>query len=341
MQGATIEHATVVAAPHDLTRGWSYTALSRARDETRVLLRDTSPEAGNRDAIGPTAAAAPAARPVDVLARAASRMRERDDEDLAIDQLPAAGQPNDPQLRRPQAPSPLQEHAAARADSAIHAEPGPARMRELRDALQQLGVQLAALPVRELDQLDNLDARAIELTERRDTLRGNLDRVPDPPRRRFGRQAASHIVKRTQLSSAHRGIEAQLDRVLVDRTALARLVGDVESIRSERDGLTSAIAEPGCVVIDQRRGERDPLAGSVDTLLDLKPLALERLVVHVRVDVGHRPGLVRQESLNPGPRHPPVDQLLLSGRSRAGSIRASPCSWHKLVAQGSGGEPWR
>jgi hypothetical protein len=55
----------------------------------------------------------------------------------------------------------------------------------------------------------------------------------------------------------------------------------------------------------------------------------------------HRPGLVRQESPNPGPQHPPVDQLLLSGRSRAGSIRASLCSWHKLVAQGSGGEPWR
>jgi hypothetical protein len=28
MQGATVEHATVVATPRALTRGWSYTALS-------------------------------------------------------------------------------------------------------------------------------------------------------------------------------------------------------------------------------------------------------------------------------------------------------------------------
>jgi hypothetical protein len=37
MQGATVEQAVVVASAHDLTRGWSYTALSRARGETRLL----------------------------------------------------------------------------------------------------------------------------------------------------------------------------------------------------------------------------------------------------------------------------------------------------------------
>lgn len=31
MQGGTVEHATVVASTRDLTKGWSYTALSRAR----------------------------------------------------------------------------------------------------------------------------------------------------------------------------------------------------------------------------------------------------------------------------------------------------------------------
>ncbi len=169
-------------------------------------------------------------------------MPERDDEDLAIDQLPAAGQRDDPQLRRAQATSPLQEHAAARAEPATHAEPGPARMRELRNTLQHLRAQLAAPPTRELDQLDNLDRQATELTERRDVLRGALDRIPDPPRRRFGRNTDQHIVKRTQLSSAHCGIEAQLDRALADRAALARVVGDVKSIRSERDDFTKAIS---------------------------------------------------------------------------------------------------
>src|SRR5207245_6798225 len=37
MQGGTVERAIVVASPRDLTAGWSYTALSRARGETRLL----------------------------------------------------------------------------------------------------------------------------------------------------------------------------------------------------------------------------------------------------------------------------------------------------------------
>ena len=36
MQGGTVEWAGVVAEPRDLTRGWSYTALSRARATTRL-----------------------------------------------------------------------------------------------------------------------------------------------------------------------------------------------------------------------------------------------------------------------------------------------------------------
>ena len=40
MQGGTVETAVVVASPRDLTAGWSYTALSRARGETRLLIHD-------------------------------------------------------------------------------------------------------------------------------------------------------------------------------------------------------------------------------------------------------------------------------------------------------------
>ena len=52
MQGGTVEQATVVASPHDLSRGWSYTALSRARGQTRLLVRDS--EAGRRQRAGST-----------------------------------------------------------------------------------------------------------------------------------------------------------------------------------------------------------------------------------------------------------------------------------------------
>ena len=40
MQGGTVEQPLVVASPRDLTAGWSYTALSRARGETRLLIHD-------------------------------------------------------------------------------------------------------------------------------------------------------------------------------------------------------------------------------------------------------------------------------------------------------------
>jgi len=132
MQGATVEQATVVASPHDLTRGWSYTAVSRARGETRLLIRDGGAELGARDAISPEAVASPA-RPVDVIARVASRMLERDDEDLAIDQLPPAGQHDDPQLGRARVAESAQEHASVRAEPAVRPA-GPARMRELRNS---------------------------------------------------------------------------------------------------------------------------------------------------------------------------------------------------------------
>ena len=43
MQGGTVERAFVVASPEDLTAGWSYSALSRARgDDTAVGRRPRS-----------------------------------------------------------------------------------------------------------------------------------------------------------------------------------------------------------------------------------------------------------------------------------------------------------
>jgi hypothetical protein len=110
--------------------------------------------------------------------------------------------------------------------------------------------------LRRLEQLENLDERAIELTERRDTLQNALDRIPDPPRRRFGRQTDPHIVERTQLTSSLHGIEAQLDPALADRAAATHQVGDVESIRSERDDLSTAITG----LRSEQRQLRDELA---------------------------------------------------------------------------------
>ncbi|HWX98138.1 MAG TPA: MobF family relaxase [Solirubrobacteraceae bacterium] len=96
MQGATIEAAFVIAAPRDLTAGWSYTALSRARGTTRLLIHDHE-FSGERGEFAPTDHA-PAGDRDEILARVQRQMLQRDDEDLAIEQLPAAIEPLREQL---------------------------------------------------------------------------------------------------------------------------------------------------------------------------------------------------------------------------------------------------
>ena len=238
MQGATVEHATVVASPHDLSRGWSYTALSRARGDTRLLVRDSEAGAAGREEYAP-APRLSTSQHREVLARVGRQMLVRDDEDLAIDQLTAAGRFDDPQLTQP-AVEPLREQQANRAQPLIVA-PVSGALGELRHQLERLRAHLAALPTVELGKLDALDARMRVLTERRDALRRDLDRLPEPRGRRFGRNEDPHLVDRTRLASALAGAEDQLEHSLTQRAALARELGDPAAIHEERDGLTSAI----------------------------------------------------------------------------------------------------
>src|SRR5208283_5480171 len=77
MQGGTVETAIVVASPRDLTAGWSYTALSRARGQTRLLVYDHD-RAEGRGEFAPSERT-PAAVRSDLLARAQRHMLERDD----------------------------------------------------------------------------------------------------------------------------------------------------------------------------------------------------------------------------------------------------------------------
>jgi len=237
MQGATVEQATVVASPHDLSRGWSYTALSRARGTTRLLVRDSEAGGAGREEYAP-AARLPASQHREVLTRIGRHMLTRDDEDLAIDQL-AAGRFGDSQLTHP-AVEPLQEQQATRAEP-----PGVAAVSgtlgELRQHLERLRAQLAALPTVELGKLETLDVRTRELTDRRDALRRDLDRLPEPRERRFGRTEDPHLVDRTRLSSALASAEDQLERTLTQRAALARELGDPAAIHEDRDSLTNAI----------------------------------------------------------------------------------------------------
>jgi conjugative relaxase-like TrwC/TraI family protein len=85
MQGATVQAAIVLASPHDLTAGWSYTALSRARGDTRLLVHDDD-FSDRRDEIAPPDRS-PAPTRGELLDRVRRHMLERDDEDLAVERL--------------------------------------------------------------------------------------------------------------------------------------------------------------------------------------------------------------------------------------------------------------
>ncbi len=189
MQGATVQKAIVVASPHDLSAGWSYTALSRARSETWLLVydeRSTHERAGYAPA-EPTQTP----KPSDLLVRMERRMSERDDEDLAIEQLPAtvsedratAGRAGDPALTTATAlrHEPHQEHAAIRAEPSPPDPPASAeRLRDVREDMRQLETQYKALanthgdPNETRAERDSLQAALTHLEHEHTTLRDKL-----------------------------------------------------------------------------------------------------------------------------------------------------------------------
>jgi ATP-dependent exoDNAse (exonuclease V) alpha subunit len=85
MQGATVESAFVVASSRDLTAGWSYTALSRARGQTHLYVHGER-RSQDRAEFAPVRQRSSSGRD-ELLARASRRMLERDDEHPALEQL--------------------------------------------------------------------------------------------------------------------------------------------------------------------------------------------------------------------------------------------------------------
>ena len=138
MQGGTVESAGVVGHPDDFTRNWSYTALSRARDATEIFLIDTPTEhQPDRAEIAPD-------HPKELvdertpLERLAAAMRQRDDEDLALDRIRtdsiASAAPGDATL------------PPARANADAAAAPLSRSVDELRTELAELREHIASQP---------------------------------------------------------------------------------------------------------------------------------------------------------------------------------------------------
>ena len=263
MQGGTVERAFVVASPEDLTAGWSYSALSRARGDTRLLVADLDRRGAERAEVAPRQARPTTGRS-DVLARVARRMLVRDDEDLAVDQIPAAGREDDPALASHRAArgTPAQEVAADRAQTN---EPvaSVSRLIELREQISRHRVVLGALPTRPLARFDALDAKERELTIEHEQHAARLAAL-DPPTRRLGRVRDAHADERSFLVTALEMDERALSEVRSERTRLRRELGDPDQVRSEREGIEAAIDQ----LHQDYHQVRDALA---DRLLDRRP----------------------------------------------------------------------
>jgi len=242
MQGGTVETATVIASPRDLTAGWSYTALSRARGHTQLFIHEGEHE-HERSEFAPTDNTAEADRN-ELLARVARRMLERDDEDLATEQLPSAGRTDDPAIAIAATGGEQPDHEQATA----LAEPTPsppatiARLRELQELGERLRAQLAALPGRQLQRIDDLDARGLTLSTQREQLTERLNELPAPTRR-LGRVHDPHAPERAHLIGALRAGERELDSVLRERGRLTHELGDPAEVRADRDGLQRSLAQ--------------------------------------------------------------------------------------------------
>jgi hypothetical protein len=185
MQGSTVGRAIVVAKPRDLTAGWSYTALSRARSETSLLIVDD--DGDERSEFAPAGSATPRDP---LLTRVARKMRERDDEDLAVEQL-HRGVGHNPE------------------EAAEHAEP-----------------RIAA---RSRQRLEGLEARVATLRREQERVAVRLGRLA-PPRRRFGRKRDRDSIERVHLASVLEGVKRELQIALDQHARLLRRWGDTSRV---------------------------------------------------------------------------------------------------------------
>jgi conjugative relaxase-like TrwC/TraI family protein len=209
MQGGTVQTAIVIASPRELSSGWSYTALSRARGQTRLLLYEESLER-ERSEFAPPDQTEKATR-TELLTRTEQRMSERDDEDLAIEQLP----------QREHDPKPSSDHTTR--------PPG--------ERIAQLRAQLDALPTRALRRIEDLSARLSTLTAQREQLEERLAILPAPTRR-LGREHDPSAVERAHLQSALQANDREMTNTLTDRTRHERDLGaNPAEARTERDDL--------------------------------------------------------------------------------------------------------
>jgi chromosome segregation ATPase len=173
------------------------------------------------------------------------RMIVRDDEDLAVDQLRAAGREDDAGLAAHRAGAgPVEQEAGARRAERIEPAPSLKRLMDLREQISRLQLTLGALPTKSLARFDELDAKARDLGAKRSEHEDRLAAL-DQPASRFRRRDPD-AEERTFLQTAIEMDTGALADLAVDRARLQRELGDPDQVRSERDGIENALSELRC-----------------------------------------------------------------------------------------------
>jgi hypothetical protein len=240
MQGGTVECAIVVAAPHELTKGWSYTALSRACGLTRLYVISDSHDR-ERDGLAP-GERQDRLTDKELYARLQRYMQTRDDEDLAIEQLssPSVPVPAREPLGKALVALDSGEPAFGRAEQPA---PGGTSTESFRAANEQaaaLQVRLDALKIPEVKRLEAAERREQELIEHKADLLERLRQIPPGPKLAFARDSQSE--ERQNVQRALGAVDVELAGVRTLRRHVVDEVGDVDQIRVERDAIERALA---------------------------------------------------------------------------------------------------
>lgn len=257
MQGATVEHAVVVANPGHMTAGWSYSALSRARTSTQLHLIGEEAQAAADQRVerrdeGPQQAEQPM-EVAQVLAATEFVMGKRDDEDLAVDQirrLPAPGRVNDPALARAvEGPvAPIQEAGAD--DLEAQMSPPQRHLIVLGRERTRLQAQRSLLPHRELAAMQAARAEHEALLLQREEQALRVAQIPQPgvmsDRHAAERAYAQAVLETTdeRIAATRRQIQAVSDRLGdgdVRRQELVAIDARLEEVDGQRRDLQKAL----------------------------------------------------------------------------------------------------
>jgi hypothetical protein len=257
MQGGTVEWAGVVAAPHELTRGWSYTALSRARARTRLYVQGED-EAWAHHELARRDEHAPGEREekptAEQLAASVARyMRTRDDEDLAVEQLPApitAHRADELEPAREAEPADGRA-GAERAEPEVPALPTLGEFASLTERCRTLEAQLASLATPAVERLVATARRERALITHHDELAQRLRSLPKAPR--LGRDP--YAVERRGLQQAITGAGQELAGLRALQGRLERETGPLTEVLAERAGLRERVAD----LQEHRGGVRERL----------------------------------------------------------------------------------